>query len=343
MSLDRFAQRLWYERRVTGLGVLLLPLSWLFGAVVSLRRRAYRSGVFASVRIERPIIVIGNVTVGGTGKTPLVLWLANECKARGIKAAIICRGYGGSRTDSPFLVSPTSDTSEAGDEAVLLAQSFDGLVIASSDRVAAAQCAVEQGAELILCDDGLQHYRLQRDAEVVVVDAARLWGNGRLLPAGPLRESPTRVNAAHLLAYTVRAQGSQEISSSSVPHIVVRTSIESAVALASGERRSLASFAAAPVHALAGIGNPDAFFAMLRSQGLAPDTHTLPDHAAITARDVDFGDSRPVLMTDKDAVKCRAFADSRLWRVPLSVQISAEHQAVLWRVVQRAMHRSPSE
>ena len=343
MSLDRFAQRLWYERRVTWFSVLLLPLSWLFGAMVWLRRCGYRVGVFASVRIECPTIVIGNVTVGGTGKTPLVLWLANECKARGIKAAVICRGYGGSRSDSPIVVSATSDPGEVGDEAVLLAQAFDGLVIACADRVAAARCAVARGVELILCDDGLQHYRLQRDAEVVVVDAVRLWGNGRLLPAGPLREPVTRVNEAQLLVHTMRAEGSQEIASTRAPHIVVRTSIESAISLASGEQRPLVSFRAGPVHALAGIGNPDAFFAMLRSQGLAPDPRPLPDHAAITARDVDFGDGHPVLMTDKDAVKCRAFADGRLWRVPLSVEISAEHQAVLWRVVQRALNRSPGE
>ncbi|MET0986918.1 MAG: tetraacyldisaccharide 4'-kinase [Steroidobacteraceae bacterium] len=343
MSLDRFAQRLWYERRFSWLSLLFLPLSLLFGLVVSLRRRAYRAGVFASSRVERPVIVIGNVTVGGTGKTPLVLWLANECKARGIKAAIICGGYGGSRTDSPIVVSTTSDPIEVGDEAVLLAHSFDGVVIACSDRVAAARCAGEQGADLVLCDDGLQHYRLQRDAEVVVVDAARSWGNGRLLPAGPLREPATRVNDAQLLVHTVRADEDQENSSTRAPHIVVRTSIESAISLASGEKRPLASFRVGPVHALAGIGNPDAFFAMLGAQGLAPDTRTLPDHAAITAREVDFGDGHPVLMTDKDAVKCRAFADGRLWRVPLSVEISAEHQAVLWRVVQRAMNRSPSE
>lgn len=343
MSLDRCAQILWYERRRSWLSLLLLPLSWLFGAVIFLRRWAYRNDVLDTARIERPVIVIGNLTVGGTGKTPLVLWLANESARRGITAAIICRGYGGEHTSAPVVVTPGSEPREVGDEAVLLAQSFAGSVIACADRVAAARLAVTRGAELILCDDGLQHYRLQRDSEVIVVDAARGWGNGRLLPAGPLREPIARARAAQLLVRTLRVQGDEALDSSGPSAIVVRTRIDTAVSLVSGETRPLASFRTGPIHALAGIGNPEAFFAMLRSEGLAADTRVLPDHATITAKDLDFGDGSPVLMTDKDAVKCRAFADSRLWRVPLHIEISAEHQATLWRVVEHAMqsHRTP--
>jgi tetraacyldisaccharide 4'-kinase len=337
MKLDGFFQRLWYERRYPLFRWLLLPLSWLFRAVVWTRRCAYRAGWLTSVRIERPVLVIGNLTVGGTGKTPLVLWLANECARRGVKAAIICRGFGGTLTAVPMAVSPDSDPHEVGDEAVLLAQGFPGTVIAGADRVAAAAQAVKSGADVILCDDGLQHYRLQRDAEIIVLDGGRLWGNGHLLPAGPLREPPARARTAQLIALTQRGDDRGTVTVAGVRPIELRMRLDAAVSLTSGESRPLTSFAGEPVHALAAIGNPQAFFAMLRAHGLSPDTRVLPDHAVITARDVDFGDAQPVLMTDKDAVKCRAFADSRLWRVPLRVEMSAEHQAALWRVVEEAL------
>jgi tetraacyldisaccharide 4'-kinase len=337
MSVDQFAQRLWYGPQ-QGMSLLLLPLSWLFGAIVRMRRWAYRHGVFKSVRIGVPVLVIGNLTVGGTGKTPLVAWLANACRQRGVRAAVICRGHGGRNSQEPTVVQSSSDPIQVGDEAVVLAQAFDGLVIACADRVAAASRAAESGAELIISDDGLQHYRLQRDCEWVVMDAARGWGNGRLLPAGPLREPISRAAHTQLMIRTVRDRSVANAPAyAGVPAVDVRSQVLEAVSLRSGERRSLNTFREMPLHALAGIGHPDAFFAMLKTHGLTFDTRVLPDHATIRVEDLQFADAQPVLMTDKDAVKCRAFADERLWRVPLQIEVSAEHEARLWSVIQRTL------
>jgi tetraacyldisaccharide 4'-kinase len=341
MSFDRFAQRMWYERRYRMLSIVLWPLSLIFAAAVAIRRWAYRSGLLASVRLECPVVIVGNVTVGGTGKTPLVLWLASECERRGLRAAIVCRGHGGRATHSPVTVTAASEVTAVGDEAVLLAQSFPGLVVACRDRVEGARHAVSRGAQLVLCDDGLQHYRLQRDAEIVVVDAAREYGNARLLPSGPLREPIARVRSAQLIVRTHRdsTDGPQAARPThQMPSVIdVGARIEYAVALRSGESRPLASFVGARVHALAGIGNPDAFFDMLRAQGLEVDARALSDHALITPADLDFGDPAPVLMTEKDAVKCRGFADARAWYVPLSLEIREEHRTLLWSVLESAL------
>jgi tetraacyldisaccharide 4'-kinase len=331
--LDRIAQRLWYEGRYPLLRMLLLPLSALFALMLAIRRWVYSAGLSKSVRVDRPVVVVGNLTVGGTGKTPLVLWIANECARRGVRAAIICRGYRGRTKSVPVEVSATSDPREVGDEAVLLAQRFDGLVIACADRVAAARLAVDRGAEIIVCDDGLQHYRLQRDCEIVVFDAARAWGNGHLLPAGPLREPVARARRAQLVVRTVRANAGH-LHVPGPRNVDVRVRLDAAVSLATGERRSLASFRSLRVHAIAGIGNPSAFFSMLREHGLELDARALPDHAAITAADLEFGDRQPVLMTEKDAVKCRALQDSRLWSVPLQVDVESADQALLWEAIQ---------
>lgn len=345
MSLDRFAQRVWYGRQLWFVSVLLLPLSWVFGVIVRSRRWAYRCGIPRSIRVGRPVIVVGNLTVGGTGKTPLIVWLAHECSRRGLRAAIVCRGYGGTGTRVPQIVTAHSDARVVGDEAVLLARSFAGPVIACSDRVAAARLAVAEGTDLILCDDGLQHYRLARDAEIVLMDASRAFGNERLLPAGPLREPAQRAAEATMLVRTLRGSTSRSIPSralQSLPTVDARFAFDAAVSLTSIDHTQLSDFRGQRVHAIAGIGNPEAFFDMLRAQGLKLDARALPDHAAISAADVEFGDTAPVLMTEKDAVKCRAFADERLWYVPLRLEISGEHQAMLWGVVQRVLDaRSP--
>lgn len=342
MSLDSFAQHMWYGQRHPVVERLLLPLSWVFALIVRARRMAYRRGWLASVRVGRPVVVIGNLTVGGTGKTPLVAWLANECTRRGVRAAIVCRGYGGRATGTPVLVTAAADVTAVGDEAVLLAQSFDGLVIACADRVAGAAEAVSRGVQLVLCDDGLQHYRLHRDVEIIVVDAGRGFGNGRVLPSGPLREPQSRARTAQLLVRTLRGAARASVAVPGVPAIDVPAEIDIAVALRSGVTSPLAAFAAARVHAVAGIGNPDAFFEMLRAQGFEVDARPLPDHALLTRRDLEFGDSAPVFMTEKDAVKCRDFADGRTWYVPLRLVIRSEAQAVLWSVLQRALEAYPA-
>jgi tetraacyldisaccharide 4'-kinase len=313
-------------------GAWLAPLSSLYGALMRLRRRAYQSGLLASVRVAAPVVIIGNLTVGGTGKTPLTLWLAAALRARGLEVGILSRGYGRHggalrvvRTDSPW--------TEVGDEPLLLARRSGCATVVAADRVAGARRLIELGARVILCDDGLQHLRLARDCEILVIDGARGLGNGRLLPAGPLREPP----AAALARVDLKVvNGAPEHASLAGAGALLRMDLVpgAAVALVAGQgRRLLADFGANPVHAVAGIGNPARFFRELRDQELNLIEHAFPDHHAFSAADLAFGDELPVLMTEKDAVKCQEFADARLWYVPVEARFAeADARALLARV-----------
>jgi len=330
VSADRTLQRVWYERAPFVLFLLLIPLSWLFAAIAGLRRAAYRAGWLRAVRIERPVLVVGNVSVGGTGKTPLVIWIADYLASRGCKVGIVTRGYGGRSETWPRDVSRESSAEEVGDEAVLLAARTNAVVVAGPDRVAAAQRAA-RSADVILSDDGLQHYRLARDAEIVVLDAERAFGNGWLLPAGPLREPRARIKDAALVVQSIRGREHPPLLERSIGAI---HALGDAINLRTGERRPLHSFGG-QVHAVAGIGHPEAFFAMLKHCGLKIDAHALPDHAALEIEDITFHDAAPVLMTEKDAVKCRAFANDLHWAVPLTVRFSEADERMLTGVLDR--------
>lgn len=336
MSADRILQRVWYERAPFVLFLLLLPLSIVFGGISLVRRFLYRSGWLRAIRVERPVLIVGNVSVGGTGKTPLVIWLAQRLEQRGRKVGIVTRGYGGRATSWPQDVTAETPAEQVGDEAALLASRTQALVVAGPDRVAAANRVIERGADVVLSDDGLQHYRLMRDAEIVVIDAQRRFGNGWLLPAGPLRELPSRALRADLI---VESQRDSEPKRSGEAIVSVQ-GVQDAINLQTGERRSLAAFGGTAVHAVAAIGHPEAFFAMLRRHGLTLNAHPFPDHAALLASDLDFGDAAPVLMTEKDAVKCRAFASDRYWAVPLMVTFSEADENSLLALLQKLV-RSP--
>jgi tetraacyldisaccharide 4'-kinase len=348
MSADSYLQTLWYGRPSSLPVLLLTPLSWLFHAGVSLRRLAYRLGLLRSERVSRPVIVVGNLSVGGTGKTPFTLWLAAQLRAKGHVPGIVLRGYGGSSTTWPRDVGPYSDARDVGDEAVLLAVESGGIVVAGPDRVAAARRAIERGATVVLCDDGLQHYRLARDCEFAVVDALRGLGNGRLLPAGPLREPAGRLSKVDAVVLRAPAPASAVPVTSRViagtaskaSFAVVPTTVRS---LSSGEERRLAAFAGQSVHAVAGIGYPEGFFATLRAEGLLVIPHPLPDHATISPATLAFGDSLPVLMTGKDAVKCRGSSDPRLWVVAARAEVEPVQAAALLAIVEAriASPRSP--
>ncbi|MBL8266633.1 tetraacyldisaccharide 4'-kinase [Steroidobacter sp.] len=336
--MDAFLQQVWYERRHRWFSLLLLPLSWLFAVVVAGRRAGFRFGWLQSIRVSRPVIVVGNITVGGTGKTPMTIWIAEQLRARGVRVGIVLRGYGGTSTTWPRDVTDNTSTEEVGDEAVLLAKRTGALVVAGPDRVAAANRAIERGAQIIVCDDGLQHYRLARDAEIAVIDERRGLGNGRLLPAGPLREPASRLHSVALKVLTRRSEPAAERSA--FPNAVIATPVlVDAVSLATGERRSLQSFVGQRVHAIAGIGNPQAFFAALSGLGLTVDPHPLPDHARLTDADLAFPDSAPVLMTEKDAVKCQpGAAASRLsncWAVRLDITMSEADAQAIQRLLER--------
>jgi tetraacyldisaccharide 4'-kinase len=291
---------------------ILWPLSLIFGIAVWLRRFAYRHGWLETTRLPVPVLVIGNITVGGAGKTPLVAWAAARIGQMGLRPGVVLRGYGGKSATWPLAVSPDTDPGLAGDEAVLLARRTACPVVAGPDRVAAASRLVEEfGCDFVLSDDGLQHYALGRDLEVAVLDAGRMLGNRMLLPAGPLRERPGRLSSVDLVVIN----GAGEDGTA-----CFRVVATDAVNLHTGERRPLSGFRGQPCHAVAGIGNPERFFATLREHDLAFDARWFPDHHCFVPEDLAFGDRQPVLMTEKDAVKCEGFALPYHWYVPVTAR-----------------------
>src|SRR5688572_5582053 len=319
-------ESMWYGRKAP---LWLVPLSLLYGVLMALRSVLYRLGLRHRIKVAAPVVVVGNLTVGGTGKTPLVAWLSSHLAACGMRVAIVSRGYGG-RARGVTRVTVHSRASEVGDEPLLLARRAAATVFIGRDRVAAAEAAVKDGADLVLCDDGLQHLALVRQCEIVVIDGQRGFGNGCLLPRGPLRESPRRLRRVN----AVVVNGATTAPGFELPSFVTHTLFAmrmrpgDAHPVAGGAAlRSLASFRDTGVHAVAAIGNPQRFFDTLREAGLKLYEHPMPDHHAFRTGDLNFGDSLPVLMTEKDAVKCAAFADERCWYVPVTAEF-AEDEAV---------------
>jgi tetraacyldisaccharide 4'-kinase len=309
------SEAIWY-RRFHPVSLSLLPLSWLYGLVVRLRRLAYGRGWLAVERLPVPVIVVGNLTVGGTGKTPAVLWLTQLLRREGLRPGIVLRGYGGSARDWPRQVTPASDPYAVGDEAVLLARNSGCPVAAGPDRVAAARSLLaESGCDIIVSDDGLQHYRLARDLEVLVVDGERGFGNRRCLPAGPLREPVSRARGLDLVLCNGGGCPAGE------PMALVPGPL---TALADPARtRPLAELRHLRVTAVAGIGNPARFFATLRRAGLKVDERPYPDHHRFTREEAAAWPPGPVLMTEKDAVKCERFAGRDHWYLPVRARIDA--------------------
>ena len=326
MSVQSWFNEIWYER-ATAPG-WLLPLSAAYGAVSALRRYAYAKRWRRPARLSRPLIVVGNLSVGGTGKTPLVCWLVARLGELGFHPGVVSRGYGGS-ANTVRLIEPSDDPRVVGDEPLLLARRTQVPVAIGGNRPAAAQLLVAQGCDVIVSDDGLQHYALARDCEVVVIDGYRRFGNGWLLPAGPLRETRSRLAVADAIV----VNGGRAMLEGALS---MRLEALSAVALVGGRVSPLAAFAGMAVHAVAGIGNPERFFNMLRAHGIEVEGHPLADHARIAAQDVRFGDDLPVLMTEKDAVKCAGAADERHWYVPVNACFDASESHTLLNVV---MHR----
>jgi len=283
------------------------PLAALYGGVVRLRRLMYRHGWLRSEKLPVPVIVVGNLTAGGTGKTPLTIALAGALRAHGHRPGVVSRGYGGNRRE-PLLLGDQPVVAEVGDEPCLIRAS--GVPVAvGRDRPAAARLLLEAGCDVLLADDGLQHYRLARDVEICVIDGARRFGNGRLLPLGPLREPLSRLRDVDFRVCNGAAAADGEVR--------MRLEGGTARALADDREQSLAVWRGQRVHAVAGIGNPRRFFDSLRAQGLEVIEHPFADHHAFAPSELEFGDGLPLLMTAKDAVKCHAFARDDWWSVPV--------------------------
>jgi tetraacyldisaccharide 4'-kinase len=305
----------WYTRSPWLL--LLTPLSLLFRIIVRLRRFAYRSGLLRSHRVSLPVIIVGNITAGGTGKTPLVIWLAGYLRGKGYRPGIISRGYGGKASSWPQQVRPDSDPAMVGDEAVLMAGATHCPMAVGPDRVATARALIEYSdCDVILSDDGLQHYALQRDIEIIVIDGVRRFGTGFSLPAGPLREPVKRLQEVDLVVINGLGSGNE--------HQMRMNPGDVHSLLDAGNTRRLSDFHGHAVHAVAGIGNPERFFQSLQQQGMQVEKHVFPDHYQYTSADIRFDDNKPVIMTEKDAVKCRNFATENDWYIPVTVQMSAD-------------------
>jgi tetraacyldisaccharide 4'-kinase len=338
MKLDLWLQQVWYAPRPAPWW--LRAFSPLYGAAVRLRQESYRRGWLRSLRVSGAVIVVGNLTVGGTGKTPFVVWLVARLRELGLKVAVVTRGYGRSHsrrvTNDILRVDASCRAEEVGDEALLISRRADCPVYVCRDRVAAAKAALSDGAQVVIADDGLQHLRLARDAEIVLVDAMRGWGNGELLPAGPLREDPARVAQASAVVLT----GSGNPLIALQTRHIARMQVEGAVlrpVRGAGDGRALVAMAGQRVHALAGIGNPARFFSSLRAARLELIEHPFPDHHRYAAADLQFDDGLPLIMTEKDAVKCQAFAPENCWYLPVAASFSlAEGRARLGRILMDA-------
>jgi tetraacyldisaccharide 4'-kinase len=311
MSLAETLQNGWY-----GKGRLpwwSYPLAALYGIVVAVRRSAYRRGWLRAVRMPCPVIVVGNLTAGGTGKTPLTLALIQALRQRGYRPGVVSRGYGGTQRE-PMLLGDAPNPAEVGDEPALIRATGVPVAI-GRDRPAAAQLLLAAGCDLLIADDGLQHYRLARDVEICVIDGERRFGNAKLLPAGPLREPLHRLNDVDF-----RVCHGSDAKTGEIPMHLRGGTVR---ALLDRQEQLLSRFSGIRVHAVAAIGHPQRFFTSLTAQGIEVIPHPFPDHHAFAPSDLAFADGQPVLMTEKDAVKCRAFARPDWWSVPVKAELPA--------------------
>jgi tetraacyldisaccharide 4'-kinase len=337
--MQRLAQ-LWY--RPARLAYLLLPIALLYRAASALRAWLYRSGVLQHARLRVPVVIVGNITVGGSGKTPLTHWIVQRLQARGRTPAVVSRSYA-AQARSPARVRADDDPGVRGDEAVLLAATLTCPVWSGPDRRDTARALLESHPEIdtLVCDDGLQHYALARDVEIVVVDAARGFGNRLPLPAGPLREPLRRLATVDAIVINGAARLPQ--LPAAVPAFTMHLqgghfrNVADPVRVADAEH-----FKDLRLAAVAGIGNPERFFSDLRALGLVFAAHAFPDHHRFRAEDLRFPEIDAILMTEKDAIKCASFSDARMWAAPVVAMVSGDLASLILERIGEQAARAPA-
>jgi tetraacyldisaccharide 4'-kinase len=306
-----FIERLWYGKHP--LSLLLAPASWLYAGVMLIRALAYNAGILPVRRIASPVIIVGNITAGGTGKTPLVIWLAGFLQHQGYRPGVISRGYGGTAGHHPQQVRSDSDPLTVGDEPVLIARRTGVPVAVCADRYLAARELIEHtDCNILISDDGLQHLALFRDLEILVIDGDRRFGNGRCLPAGPLREPAARIESVDMIVSNGNT-GKYHVME------LVPTTLKSLTV--PGTIQQLDALAGKKIHAVAGIGNPERFFSVFRNRRIEIIKHIFPDHHVLQAGEISFADGLPVVMTEKDAVKCQNISVSNCWYLPVEARM----------------------
>jgi tetraacyldisaccharide 4'-kinase len=339
----RLIEKVWFFQHPAKwlLVPLLFPLTIIFWLLSACRRWFFQLGIFKSFTVDRPVVVVGNIGIGGNGKTPVVLYLIEQCLAQGIKVGVISRGYGGNAPHYPYLLNETSSAAEAGDEPFLIYQRHSIPVVVGGDRVANSTLLVEQGCEIIIADDGLQHYRLKRDFELIVIDSKRKFGNGFLLPSGPLREGLWRLKTVDALIFNgERTLESTESFAVGVPQVQMTLMAKYVVNVKTKQRVLLSEFLQLfatnenenkCINALAGIGDPTRFFKTLADEGFSLDKSVaFVDHQHYNEDQfVSFSDDIPLLMTEKDAVKCTGFAKNNWWYLPVDASIENKQIAPL--------------
>lgn len=308
-----FIEDLWYGKHP--LSIVLAPLGWVYQLLMTLRYFVYQSGMLPIQKLDIPVIVVGNIVAGGTGKTPLVIWLAEHLKEKGYRPGIVSRGYKSKVKQWPQQVRKDSNPVLVGDEPVLIARRTNCPVAIAPNRYLAAEALIEhEQIDIIICDDGLQHYALARDIEIAVIDGFRRYGNGRCIPAGPLRERVGRLKSVDMIVCNGGA-GRGEFDMDYIPQQLCSVIDESKCC-------ELDQFRNQSVHAIAGIGNPTKFFSFLRDKGIRVIEHEFPDHYQFKAKDVFFDDGFPVVMTEKDAVKCTEFESKEHWFLSIDVKMT---------------------
>ncbi|MDD5753719.1 MAG: tetraacyldisaccharide 4'-kinase [Methylococcales bacterium] len=315
-TISRYLFDLWYNDHYTG--AALMPFGFLFSDFVKFRRWLYKIGYYKNEALPVPVIIVGNITVGGTGKTPLCIYLANLLQSEGYRVGIISRGYGGEA--SVQMVLPNSKVAEVGDEALLIAKQTNCPMAVGANRVEAGKFLLKHApCDVIVADDGLQHYALKRDIEIAVIDGKLRFGNSICLPAGPLREPIERLNTVDFVIVN------GERTTDTLWHEWEMQLIgDTAINLLTGENKTLAEFKNIDCHAIAGIGNPERFFKQLEKAGISQRLdYSFPDHHVFIAKEITFK-NQPVFMTEKDAVKCKPFATENHLFVPVVAQLSTE-------------------